>query len=86
MQHDEMRDTDKIRTGTKDTSYDLVSVLYHALQGAENYDIYAQDAEQRGMQDEAKFFKDLKQQEINRADRAKGLLAKHLQQEGKSRM
>ena len=35
-------------TGTRDVIYDLVSVLYHALQGAETYDQYIKDAQQRG--------------------------------------
>lgn len=32
-------------TGTRDETYDLVSILYHALQGAETYDQYIQDAQ-----------------------------------------
>jgi hypothetical protein len=35
-------------TGTRDETYNLVSVPYHALQGAETYHQYVQDAEQRG--------------------------------------
>lgn len=31
-------------TGTDDNLYNLVSVLYHALQGAETYDKYISDA------------------------------------------
>jgi hypothetical protein len=31
-------------TGTKDATYNLVSVLYHALQGADLYEQYASDA------------------------------------------
>ena len=31
-------------TGTANPTYNLVSVLYHALQGAENYEQYANDA------------------------------------------
>jgi hypothetical protein len=34
-------------TGTKDTTYALVSVLYHALQGAETSVTYLQDAGSR---------------------------------------
>ena len=33
-------------TGTRDSTYDLVAVLYHALQGVENTGIYLKDATQ----------------------------------------
>ncbi len=35
-------------TGTRDTTYNLISVVYHALQGAETYRLYEQDAENAG--------------------------------------
>jgi hypothetical protein len=31
-------------TGVRDEHYNLVSILYHALQGAETYDTYISDA------------------------------------------
>ncbi len=65
-------------TGTKDATYNLVSVLYHSLQGADLYETYASDA--GGDQDLASFFREVQQQEKQRADRAKQLLAKRLQQ------
>jgi hypothetical protein len=65
-------------TGTKDETYDLISILYHALQGAETYDQYISDAEQRGDKDLAQFFRDAKEENRRRADRAKQLLAKRL--------
>jgi rubrerythrin len=65
-------------TGTKDATYNLVSVLYHALQGAETYAQYASDAgSDQGL---ANFFREVQQQEQQRADRAKQLLAQRLQQ------
>jgi rubrerythrin len=67
-----------VNTGTKDVTYNLVSVLYHALQGAENYAIYSRDAEQSGDSETAGFFKECMEQETRRADRAKKLLAKRL--------
>jgi rubrerythrin len=67
-------------TGTKDATYNLVSVLYHALQGADLYEQYANDA--GSDQDIANFFREVQQQEKQRADRAKQLLAKRLQQGG----
>jgi hypothetical protein len=38
-------------TGTSDPTYNLISVAYHSLQGAENYEKYAQDAQQEGDQE-----------------------------------
>ncbi len=32
--------TTKANTGTQDTTYNLLSILYHALQGAETYEVY----------------------------------------------
>jgi len=67
-------------TGTNNSTYNLVSVLYHALQGADLYEQYASDA--GGDQDLAGFFGDIQQQEKQRAERAKQLLATRLQQGG----
>jgi rubrerythrin len=64
-------------TGTRDETYNLISVLYHALQGAETYQQYIQDAEQRGDQELVQFFRDVREEEKRRADGAKQLLAKH---------
>ena len=67
-------------TGTKDATYTLVSVLYHSLQGADLYEQYANDA--GSDQDLASFVRESQQQEKQRADRAKQLLASRLQQGG----
>lgn len=67
-------------TGTRDVTYDLVSVLYHALTSAETYDQYIGDAEQSGEQELVAFFQDIKEENRRRADRAKELLASHLTQ------
>ena len=40
--------TTKANTGTQDTTYNLLSIIYHALQGAETYEKYIHDAEQGG--------------------------------------
>lgn len=64
-------------TGASDPVYNLVSVLYHALQGADLYRTYASDA--GGDQELASFFREVQQQDQQRADRAKQLLARHLQ-------
>lgn len=65
-------------TGTRDVTYDLISVIYHALQGAQTYQIYANDADG----DIASFFRDVQQQNEQIANRAKSLLAKQLSQSG----
>jgi rubrerythrin len=70
---------DEQATGAHDATYDIVSVLYHALQGAELYEEYASDADEAGDQELARFFQEIQQEERRRADRAKQLLAKRLQ-------
>jgi hypothetical protein len=62
------------QTGTRDVGYDLVSILYHALQGAETYGMYIKDAEQAGANEVVQFFREVQQEERRRADRAKELL------------
>lgn len=68
-------------TGTEDKNYDLISVLYHALEGASTYEKYYQDAQQAGDQELAQFFQEVVQQTRKSADRAKELLAKRLSQQ-----
>jgi rubrerythrin len=70
----------KGNTGTRDVTYNLVSILYHALHGAETYDQYIQDAEQDGDRDLAQFLREVKNQNEQRADRAKQLLAQRVNQ------
>lgn len=65
-------------TGTRDITYNLVSVIYHALQGAETYTTYAQDAEAEGDQDLASFFREVQQQSSDTASRAKEMLAQRM--------
>ncbi|HYN88541.1 MAG TPA: hypothetical protein VER55_08415 [Ardenticatenaceae bacterium] len=68
--------------GTRDEHYNLISVLYHALQGAETYSIYVQDAEEAGESELAQFFRDVREEERQRAERAKQLLVQKLGQGG----
>jgi rubrerythrin len=65
-------------TATPDPHYDLVSVLYHALEGAQTYARYAEDAGQHGDKELAQFFIRVQQEENNRAEQAKQLLVKRL--------
>ena len=73
-----MAATRKEVMGTRDTVYDLVSIIYHALQGAETYGMYIADAEEVGDTELAKFFEEVQEEERRRADRAKQLLAARL--------
>jgi rubrerythrin len=68
-------------TGTPDEHYDLISVLYHALEGAMTYEIYMQDADDIGDEELARFFQEVKEQSTQLAERAKTLLAKRLAQQ-----
>jgi rubrerythrin len=69
------------KIGTSDPIYDLVSILYHALQGADIYAEYVRDAENEGSTELVQFFSDVREEEKRRAERAKELLAKQLSQE-----
>ena len=63
-------------TGTSDPTYNLISVLYHAPQGAETYHKYEQDAQ--GDQELRSFFRQMHEEERRRADHAKRLLSQRL--------
>lgn len=65
-------------TGTRDEHYNLVSVLYHALQAGETSQQYIRDAEQANDNDLAAFFRDVQEEDRRRAERAKDLLNKRL--------
>lgn len=65
-------------TGIRNVTYNVVSVLYHALQGAETYERYVRDAEQSGDEEMKRFFQDVQQEEKRRAERAEQLLARLL--------
>ncbi len=64
----------ELTTGTRDEHYDLISVLYHALHGAENCEMYATDAEAAGNDDLAAFFREVQATQSRLAQRAKMLL------------
>ncbi|HYZ49083.1 MAG TPA: hypothetical protein VE567_09345 [Sphingomonas sp.] len=60
------------QTGTRDVTYNLTTVLYHALQGVENCRTYEQDAQ--GDQQYARFFQQAGQMQQQLAEEAKRLL------------
>ena len=61
-------------TGTRDEHYNLISVLYHALHGAENCNTYALDAEAAGEVELADFFREAGVRQTQLAERAKEML------------
>jgi hypothetical protein len=67
-------------TAAADETYGIVSVLYHALQGAQPYGQYIADAERAGNDELVEFFQECQSQENERARRAKQLLASQLEE------
>jgi CHASE2 domain-containing sensor protein len=67
-------------TGTKDTTYALVSVLYHALQGAETSVTYLQDAAEAGDQELMQFLREAQAWQQYLASQAQVLLTQRLRQ------
>jgi hypothetical protein len=61
-------------TGASDLVYDLVSIQYHALKGAQVYDQFLSDAS--GNDDAKKFIEQVKKQDMERAEKAHEILAK----------
>jgi hypothetical protein len=66
-------------THTSNPQYDLASILYHALKGAQTCDTYVKDAEQGGDNELAQFFRQVQQEDVSRANKAKEMLAKRVQ-------
>lgn len=74
-------------TGTRDVTYNLISVLYHSLQAAEICVRYEKDARDEGKPELANFFKRVIAQNRSLADEAKALLKERLAQNtGSQRM
>lgn len=61
-------------TTADDIVYDLISIQYHALKGAEVYDRYLEDAHDHD--DVVAFIREVKDQDNRRAERAHELLRK----------
>lgn len=59
-------------TTADDIFYDLVSIQYHALKGAQAYEQYLTDAE--GHQDVQQFISQVQEEDNRRAERAHELL------------
>ncbi|HVE81486.1 MAG TPA: hypothetical protein VND93_01510 [Myxococcales bacterium] len=66
------------RESLRDEHYDLVSVLYHALQSQETISQYIHDADMAGDAPLAQFFREIRDEDLQRADRAKVLMRERL--------
>ena len=66
------------KTRTSNAAYDLVSVIYHALQGAETYDGYIADARERNDDELADFFGEVQEANCGFAERGQRLLSSRL--------
>jgi hypothetical protein len=73
-----MMSNEERATNTSNAYFDLVSVLYHALEGARTYAIYVRDAQNAGDQELAQFFSQRQQEETSCADRAKQMLSSRI--------
>jgi hypothetical protein len=72
------------QTASNNTYYNLVSILYHALQTEQSSATYVQDAQHSGNQDLAQFFDQVHQNASLQADRAKQLLGRISSSSGSS--
>jgi hypothetical protein len=66
------------QTGTRNDTYDVIAVLYHALQGAENCQTYLRDAQDGQIRD---FFQQALQSQRQLADQGKQVLQQLLQKD-----
>jgi len=69
-------------TGQRDEHYDVISVLYHALQAAETVQQYIADAKQAKDDELLSFFEETAEEYKARAAQAKELLAARLDEAG----
>lgn len=73
-----MPEPEERATGTIDPVYNLVSILYHALQAGETINSYIEDAERHNDTELASYLRDVQENDRQRADRAKKLLKSRL--------
>lgn len=66
------------QTGIDNLIYDLVSIQYHAMKGAQVYSRYVEDA--RGHPDAEAFIREVRMEDENRAKRCHELLSKYAKQ------
>ena len=62
-------------TGFDDVTYDLISVQYHSLKAGHDYGQYVRDAENAGKDEIAQFFRQVMDEDSQRAHRCHQFLA-----------
>jgi len=70
-------DTEEL-SGERDEHYNLISVLYHGLQGADQCLLYAEDADEAGDDELAEFLRNCGRQQAEVAKQAKQLLLQRM--------
>jgi len=65
-------------TAERDENYDLISVLYHALKGAQTAGQYLEDAQQSSDQELTEFLEETRDEYNDRAREARELLTRRL--------
>ncbi len=65
---------------TSNVYYDLMSVLYHALEASQTYATYVRDAQQTGDQQLVQFFQQVQRQNSQTAEQAKQMLSQQTSQ------
>jgi hypothetical protein len=68
--------------GISAETYELISVLDHALEGAEVYAEYVEDARRAGARELADFFDECREGDVERAVKARELLLARIQANG----
>jgi hypothetical protein len=68
-------------TGTRDLTYNLISLIYHALQGAETCEKYLKDAYEVEDTELVQYFHDVQRQQQRIAEQGKELLGQRLSQD-----
>jgi len=63
-------------TGFADVTYDLISVQYHSLKAGHDYGQYVRDAENANLDDLAGFFREVMDQDSQRAKRCHEFLSR----------
>jgi len=71
-------------TGTRDETYNLISLLYHTLKGSQTIEKYIEDGQESGDQELVAFFREVQEQDRDRADRLKVLLRERLAKKSKA--
>lgn len=66
-------------SANNDRNYDMISVLYHLLQGADTLDQYCADAEKANDSELAAFFREVQESNNQMARKAQRLLKNRLQ-------